>query len=335
MVMPPHILENIQRAHTDDRPLWDLMAASRGYTAMLIAHDLKLFALLGERPRALADICAALQLAEHPAEALLTMLQSLSLVQAQNGHYGLTPLAAEALVETSPTYMGWYLDREIANEAVFSFRSLKDALVHDVPLTQHGDRRMFIYAMHSMSMGAALAWPKALDLAEHRLLLDIGGGSGAHAIGATIHWPHLQAVVFDRDAETLNLAREFIEQYGVAARVRTQLGDMLSEPFPVADLHLFSAIYHHWSAERGRLLSAKSFASLPPGGRIIIHERPYEETHSGPLAVVALTMLALMRGEAGPYSSHDYASLLTDAGFVDIAAKPTVGYWRIITGRKP
>ena len=333
--MQPHLFEDSREARTDDRPLWDLMAAGRGYTALLIAHDLKLFALLGERPRTLADICVALKLAEPPAEALLTMLQALSLVQAQNGHYALTPLAADALVETSPTYFGWYLDREIANEAVFSFGRLKDALVNDIPLTQHSDRRMFIHAMHSMSMSAALSWPKVLDLAAHHLLLDIGGGSGAHSIGVTLHWPHLQAVVFDRDAETLNIAEEFIQQYGVRERVRTQLGDMLNEPFPVADLHLFSAIYHHWSAERGRVLSAKSFASLPSGGRIIIHERPYAEARDGPLAVVALTMLALMRGEGGRYSSHDYASMLRDAGFVDIEAKPTAGYWSIITGRKP
>jgi O-methyltransferase domain/Dimerisation domain len=334
-MMQRHVLEDIRKARTDDRPLWDLMAAGRGYTALLIAHDLKLFALLGERPRTMAEICSALKLADHPAEALLTMLESLSLVQAQNGHYRLTPLAADALVETSPTYFGWYLDREIANEATFSFQSLRDALANDRPLTQHVDRHMFIRAMHSMSMSAALSWPKALDLAAHHLMLDVGGGSGAHSIGAALHWPHLQAVVCDRDAETLNIAEEFIAQYGVRERVTTQLADMLNDPFPVADLHLFSAVYHHWSAERDRALSAKSFASLPSGGRIIIHERPYEEARSGPLAVVAVTMLALMRGEAGRYSSHDYASMLSDAGFVDIEAKPTTGYWSIITGRKP
>jgi acetylserotonin N-methyltransferase len=113
------------------------------------------------------------------------------------------------------------------------------------------------------------------------------------------------------------------------------MGDMLNDPFPPADLHLFSAIYHHWSAERGRALSAKSFAGLPSGGRIVIHERPYEEARSGPLAVVAMTMLALMRGEGGRYSAHHYASMLSEAGFVDIEEKPTAGYWSIITGRKP
>jgi hypothetical protein len=48
-----------------------------------------------------------------------------------------------------------------------------------------------------------------------------------------------------------------------------------------------------------------------------------------------MTMLALMRGEGGRYSSDDYAGMLSDAGFVDIEVKRTSGYWSIITGRKP
>ena len=83
--MPQHLIEDMQQPRADDRPLWDLLAAARGYTALLVAHDLKLFTLLGEHPRTLQEICAELKLASHPAEALLTMLESLTLVQAQNG----------------------------------------------------------------------------------------------------------------------------------------------------------------------------------------------------------------------------------------------------------
>ena len=333
--MPQHTFEDLRRPRADDRPLWDLLAAARGYTALLVAHDLKLFPLLGERPQTLEEICARLKLASHPAEALLTMLESLALVRAQNGSYALTPLAADALLESSPTYFGWYLDRELANESVFSCESLKAALVNDTPLSLRADRRLFALAMHSMSMGAALAWPKAVDLSVHQRMLDVGGGSGAHAIGAALQWPHLQALVFDKDAEMLQVAREFVAQYGVEGRVHTQVGDMLSDPLPAADLHLFSAIYHHWPPDRCRGLSAKSFASLRSGGRIIIHERPYHDTRPSPPALVAMTLPALMRGEGGRYSGRDYAGMLGEAGFVDIEVKPTTGYWGIITGRKP
>jgi hypothetical protein len=114
-----------------------------------------------------------------------------------------------------------------------------------------------------------------------------------------------------------------------------QMGDMLNDSFPHADLHLFSAIYHHWPEERCRVLSTRSFASLPSGGRVIIHERPYNDTRTGPLAIAAMTMPALLRGEAGRYSAPDYSNMLGDAGFVDIEVKPTTGYWHIITGCKP
>jgi protein-L-isoaspartate O-methyltransferase len=333
--MPQYALEDLQRPRTDDRPLWDLLGAARGYTALLVAHDLKLFPLLRERPRTLEEICAGLKLASHPAEALLAMLEALTLVQAQNRHYALTPLAADTLLESSPTYFGWYLDREIANESVFSCESVKAALVNDTPLSLRADRHMFALAMHSMSMGAALAWPKAIDLSAYQVMLDVGGGSGAHSIGATLHWPHLQALVFDKDAEMLQVARQFVMQYGVQGRVHTQVGDMLNDPLPAADLHLFSAIYHHWPPERCHGLSAKSFASLRSGGRIIIHERPHHDTRPSPLALVAMTLPALLRGEGGRYSGRDYAGMLSDAGFIDIEVKPTTGYWSIITGRKP
>jgi SAM-dependent methyltransferase len=333
--MSQHALDDMQKPRTDDRPLWDLLAAARGYTALLVAHDLKLFALLGERPRPLEEICEALTLASPPAEALLTMLASLALVHAHNGHYALTPLAQDALLESSPTYVGWYLDREIANESVFSFPSMRAAVVNNAGLTLRADRRLFAHAMHSMSMGAALAWPIALDLSQHQVMLDVGGGSGAHSIGAALHWPHLQVLLFEKAIEMLKVAEEFVAQYGLRDRVQIQSGDMLNDPFPAADLHLFSAIYHHWPEDRCRALAAKSFASLKPGGRVIVHERPYDDSRTGPLAIAAMTMAALLRGEAGRYSARDYASMLNEAGFVDVEVKPTTGYWQIITGRKP
>ena len=63
----------IRKPRTDDRPLWDLQFGIWGYTALLVAHDLKLFPLLAEKPRTLAEVCEALNIARRPAEALLTL----------------------------------------------------------------------------------------------------------------------------------------------------------------------------------------------------------------------------------------------------------------------
>jgi hypothetical protein len=35
------------------------------------------------------------------------------------------------------------------------------------------------------------------------------------------------------------------------------------------------------------------------------------------------------------YSGQELAAMLTEAGFTDIRATPTFGYWSIVVGRKP
>jgi hypothetical protein len=106
--------------------------------------------------------------------------------------------------------------------------------------------------------------------------------------------------LFDKEIDMLQVAETFVAQHGVQDRVRMQVGDMLNDPFPAADLHL-----------------------------------PYNDARTGPLPIAAMTLTALLRGEAGRYSARDYAGMLSDAGFIDIEVKPTVGYWSLITGRRP
>ena len=76
-------------------------------------------------------------------------------------------------------------------------------------------------------------------------MLDVGGGSGAHAIGAAQRWPDLEVVVFDL-APICSLAEEFIARHGLQGRVRTEAGNMWADEFPPADVHLYSQIYHDW-----------------------------------------------------------------------------------------
>src|SRR5262249_6180265 len=180
-----------------------------GYPAVLVAHDLKLYPLLAEEPRTLPEICDALHIAPRAAEALVSVSTALGLLEERGGRYSLTPVAEDYLLEGSTTYYVGYFDMMIQNYAMYSFESLKRALLTNLPqfdggddvVTPHLNRsdrvRTSTRAMHGVSMGAALAWPERVDLSGHRVMLDIGGGSGAHAIGAAQQWGKLQVIVFD------------------------------------------------------------------------------------------------------------------------------------------
>ena len=131
------------------------------------------------------------------------------------------------------------------------------------------------------------------------------------------------------------MAQEFIVQYGLQDRIKTRVADMWNDPFPEADLHFYSNIYHDWPAERCRFLTEKSFKSLEPGGRIIIHDVLYNDEKTGPFAPAAYSMLMMGWTEGESYSGLELSGMLKEAGFHDIEVHPTFGYYSIVTGLKP
>jgi hypothetical protein len=336
--------DSIRRPRSDDKRLVDIELGIIGYMAVLVAHKLRLFSLLGRAPRTLAEVSQALNIARRPAEALLSVSLSLGLAQKQGEKYTLSPLAEDYLLETSPTYFGGVLDLDLA--APYSFESLEKAILTNVPQVYGGGdwvrsheeqaelARTFTRGMHGYSMGPALAWPETIDLSGNRLLLDIGGGSAAHCISAAMKWPDLQAITFDI-APVCEVAQEIITTQVLQDRIRTHVGNMWLDPFPWADVHFYSMIYHDWPPDRCRFLSQKSFERLEPGGRIILHEMLYDDDKAGPFTVAAFNMMMLFATEGEQYSGHELAAMLTEVGFTDIAVTRTFGYWSIVTGRKP
>ncbi len=110
---------------------------------------------------------------------------------------------------------------------------------------------------------------------------------------------------------------------------------MWKDPFPRADLHFYSYIYHDWPPEKCRFLTQKSFDSLERGGRIIVHEMLYNDEKTGPFPIAAFSVIMLGWTEGEQYSGSELSAMLTEAGFTDIQAKPTFSYYSIVTGRKP
>lgn len=335
------------RPRSDDRPLWDIYWGAFGYFALHIAHGVGLFPLLADDPRTLAEVCQALGLKRRPAEAILAVCVSHGLLDFTNGRYALTTVAEDYLLPTSPTYFGSQFDWNLAHPEIITLDRIQRAVLTDQPQAFAGGQptfstfeeevamaKQFTHAMHSASMGPATAWPEKINLSGHRVLLDVGGGSGAHAIGALWQWPHLNGIIFDR-LPVCEVAQEYATKYGLTNRLGTHAADMWNDPYPAADLHFYGMIFHDWPAEQCRFLTRKSFASLPPGGRIIVHEMLFNHDRTGPFGVAAFNMVMLTYLDGEQYSGREIGGFMTEAGFTDIQVTPTFGYWSIVTGRKP
>ena len=344
--MAQDTFSNIQTPRVDDRPVWDVVFAVYGYPALLLAHRLKVFPLLADGPRTLTEVCAALNIKPRPAEAILTVATALGFLSLQQGNYSLTAVAEEYLLERSPTYFGFLWDLMIDNYQVCSFSSLEKAVLTDAPQTYGGGNiyhsheeqvellHRFTCGMHSMSMASALYWPDILDFSQHKIMLDIGGSSGAHSIGAVLKLPDLQALILDF-SQVCEVAEGYIAQYGLQTRVRTHESNIWCDHWPAADLHFFSNIYHDWPPEKGHFLTAKSFENLEPGGRIVIHEMLYDDEKKGPFAPAAFSMMMMGWTEGKQYSGLELSAMLKEIGFEDIQIHRAFGYYSIVTGLKP
>jgi ubiquinone/menaquinone biosynthesis C-methylase UbiE len=249
------------------------------------------------------------------------------------------------MLPSSAFYFGWLLDA-FRLTFLWSPDSLREAVLTDKPqgvfsdprgvfASWHADHAAdFTRAMHSASLGPAMIWPRKLDLSRHRVMLDVGGGSGAHSLGAVTVRSKLKAIVLDQEP-ICTIAREFADKHGFSDRISTRSADFFNEPYPEADLHFYGMIFHDWPPERCRFLARKSFDSLPPEGRIVVHEMLFNDERTGPFPVAAFNVDMLMAMPGQQYSKRELSAMLKEAGFRNIKAEPTFGYWSIVTGVKP
>jgi O-methyltransferase domain/Dimerisation domain len=337
----------LQRAKSSEKSgesrLWDIVLGHFSYHMLLVAHNLGLFSLLAQ-PQTLEEIATAFKLAPRSVQALLTSCGAMDLIQVDRGIYSLTPLAEAYLLEASPTYFGGFLSMVTENHQVNSYPSLQRAIATNSSqvyangklFQSHEEQaalaRAFTLAMHGHSVGSALAWTQVFDLADHRMLLDVGGGSGAHAIAAAQKWHHLRAIVAELPP-VCEVADEFIARCGLQTRITTQPLNMWEDAFPSADVHFYADVYHDWTPEQGEFLTRKSFESLESGGRILLHEMLLNDSKTGPLAAANYNTAMMLWTEGQQYSEAELVGLLRQVGFVEIEVIPT-GYWSLVTGRK-
>jgi len=112
-------------------------------------------------------------------------------------------------------------------------------------------------------------------------------------------------------------------------------GDMLAGPLPVdSDVHLYSNVLHDWDEPVVRKLLVTSFAALPPGGLIVIHDAFLNAAKNGPLHVAEYSVLLMHSSEGRCYSTREMEQYLTEAGFRRPAYRDTAAARGIMTATK-
>ncbi len=199
------------------------------------------------------------------------------------------------------------------------------------------DARRYHAATYSIGMGAARLFSRSVDLAGRKLLLDLGGGSGAYSIVATATYPGLKAIVLDLPPVAV-VAKEYIAANDAADRVTAMPGDFTKTEFPKgADVVVMASNLPQYEPDLIRLVVAKAFAAMAPGGEMHLIGETLHDDRRGPLSAALWGLNEAVQGSTGvAHTEGEVRSYLLDAGFTDVAAHPFVpGVLSRVTGRKP
>ena len=313
---------------------------------LIVGLHLDLFTRLASQPTTMDEICAGFDITPRPTDVMLTLFSAMGLLERSGDRYQLTATGREHLVNGSPWYLGPYYprldDRPIARDLLTVLRTGRPANWGTHQANQDWHKAMeredfaasFTAAMDCRGIYLSQAVAKAVDLREHRHLLDIAGGSGIYACALAAHYPALQATVLEKPPVD-RIAAAAIANRGVSDRVSVVARDMLAEPLPgFADVHLFSNVLHDWDVPVVTDLLGKSFAALPPGGLVIVHDAFLDAAKTGPLHVAEYSVLLMHASEGRCYSTAEMAGYLEGAGFVEPLYVEGAAARGIMTARK-
>jgi hypothetical protein len=264
----------------------------------------------------------------------------------RDGRYQLTAAARLYLLHDSPYYWGhafW-----VTRDAGFTDRLLEKFAVetgtgHVVRPSdswesgQVSDELALNVAriMHSHSVPAAIGVAQRQEFASVKRLLDVGGGSGCFSIALAQHWPQLHCTIMELPA-MCKRALQYVSDAGVSGQIDTVSVDMFRAAWPASyDAIFMSNIFHDWDLAINAKLAASAFAALPSGGRMFLHEMLINDEGSGPLAAASFSMIMVAGTKGRQYSFAELAGFLEGAGFVDVRAVDSYGYYSLVSGQKP
>ncbi len=298
--------------------------------------------LLANQPLSLEEAASALGLHRVAADRFFNACIALGLLERSGEKICNTPLSAQFLVKGEQTYLGDFILKYDQmsyprwNDLVQKLRDWRPS-VTDKEQPEEDDQGVAgMHARHNFSLMVARALSEAYDFSKHRVLLDVGGGTGAYSISLCKAYERLRAIIIDLPL-VARVASGYVDASDLSSRVEVRACDFKEEPLPEGfDVALLADLLSVASEETNRELLRNIYERLPEGGAVIISGWILDDARTSPLLPV-LFCLEDINWQAPDVerSASTYARWLAEAGFVKIEHKRYYPPTSMIIGRKP
>jgi hypothetical protein len=253
--------------------------------------------------------------------------------------YANTPETGLFLDRASPAYVGGLL--EMMHDRLYPFwADLDEALRTGKPQNElkHSGKSLFddlyaepamleqfLAAMSGASTGNFIALAEKFDFTPYTTLCDVGGAEGILALMVARANPHMTCITADLPPVE-PIARKRIAAMGLADRVTTVALDFFQDDLPRADVITMGMILHDWNLEVKKMLIAKAYAALPPGGAFIAVEQLIDDARRENLFGLMMSLNMLVEtGDGFDYTGADFAGWCREAGFSRCEVLPLAG----------
>jgi predicted nicotinamide N-methyase len=184
----------------------------------------------------------------------------------------------------------------------------------------------FTQMLFHLHQGDAEALAGHLDLAQHRKLLDVAGGSGVMSIALVKNNPHLHACILDI-APVCRIAAANVRRAKLTRRIRTQARD-IDQGLPTGyDVIMFCDI-----GPISTELLQHAYETLPSHGLVVLVDRYVSDDGTNPLDRLAEHFVGSGFGLA---TRGQMIEALKSCGFRKIKTKKAYQDVWFITGVKP
>jgi hypothetical protein len=170
-------------------------------------------------------------------------------------------------------------------------------------------------AMSGLSAPRFAALAQRFDWGRYSTVCDVGGAAGDLSIVLAQTHPHLRLTTFDLPAVG-PIARQAVDDAGVADRVAVAEGDFFTDPLPAADVITMGMILHDWNLSQKLTLIEKAYAALPPGGALVAIESLIDDDRRENVFGLMMSLNMLIEfGDAFDYTGSDFDRWCREVGF--------------------
>jgi cyclopropane fatty-acyl-phospholipid synthase-like methyltransferase len=169
-----------------------------------------------------------------------------------------------------------------------------------------------------------------------KTMLDLGGGAGFFTMAIVGAHPEMKGVVFEQP-QVADVAREFIQQYGMQDRVSTIDGSYLTDDLEGPYDFIFASATLNFLKHNLDDLFQKIYNALSPGGVFMTHQDGLTDERTKPVYHVTEFLGPELMGNDFGFDQGTIAEAMLRAGFKSVRSftkQSDIGEMDIDIGRK-